>query len=257
MKITVLGSGTSHGVPVAGCDCEVCRSINPKNKRTRASIFIEQNGKKILVDTATEFRLQAVAAGITGIDAVLYTHGHADHLHGLDDIRIFSKGEVYIPIYGNRETMDEIKNRFDYIFKTTQKGGGKPQIRLNIIEENRWFSCLGIDILPIGVKHGILDILAYRIDNFAYVTDTSTIPEESMKLLTGLDCLILDALREKEHETHFSINQAIEVVERLNPKQAYFTHLCHKVEHDTLFRKLSKIEGQKIKPAFDGLEIVL
>lgn len=302
MKITVLGSGTSNGIPVVGCTCDVCASINPKNKRTRASILIEEKGQKILIDTSIEFRLQAREVSLTGLDAILYTHAHADHLHGLDDIRPFCR-KGNIPVYGSRRNISEIEKRFDYIFRKTQKGGGKPKININIIEGNRQiyvytrgrFSkkklgikkrliskqlnirknpwrirglvkrkkqkfllpiCGGIDLLPINIKHGKLDILAYRIGKFAYVTDCSAIPPESMSLLTGLDCLILGALRYRPHETHFSINEAIDIVKKLSPKEAYFTHFCHDIEHDRIYQELSRVEGQKIKPAFDGLEIL-
>ena len=170
MKITILGSGTSHGVPMIGCDCEVCTSDDEKNKRTRASVWIEKDDTSILIDTSTDFRFQTLREGIPDIDAILFTHAHADHIHGLDDIRPYSYKHV-VPVYGNKPTINELRRRFDYIFKKTQRGGGKPNIDLHRIQ--RPFSIGPVEIIPVPIMHGKLPIFGVRIGGFAYLTDCS------------------------------------------------------------------------------------
>ncbi len=248
MKVKILGTGTSHGIPVVNCSCHICRSPLSENKRYRCSVYLEEGETGILIDTATEFRLQAVRAGIQRISAILYTHAHADHLHGLDDIRPFSFHQE-IPVYASQDVCDEIRGRFPYIFAPPfQKGGGTPQIRLNVIDKND-FQVNGIKITPIPAMHGNLPVFGYRIGDFAYITDCSFIPETSIKLLTGLDHLVIGALRYKPHETHFSIPEALEVIKKISPGRAYLTHICHDVEHFALKKELS---GLNVEPAFDG-----
>ncbi len=251
MKIRVLGSGTSSGVPVIGCNCPVCTSGNPKNKRSRASVLIEVNEHIILIDTATEFRLQAVAAGIRRVDAILFTHAHADHVHGLDDLRPLSHRKA-IEVYADAQTRTEIENRFSYIFAPPGQGGGVPQIRMHTIGQEH-LQISNITVQPVPVFHGSLPILGYRIGPFAYITDCSSIPEKSYELLRDLDVLVIDALRYRPHPTHFSIDEALNVIERISPRRAYLTHLCHNVEHEELSKELP--EG--VQPAYDGLEIQL
>ncbi|MEW5816607.1 MAG: MBL fold metallo-hydrolase [Spirochaetota bacterium] len=251
MKITFLGSGTSHGVPVIGCNCPVCTSTNPKNNRTRASIWVRNENTSVLVDTSTDFRTQAIREGLSTLDAIFFTHAHADHLHGLDDIRPISKN-ITIPVYGNQRTLEELKFRFDYVFKETQRGGGKPKIELHELTGSTVI--IGsIKVTPIPIKHGILDILGFRFGNAAYLTDCSFIPESSLVLLKDLDVLLIGALRIKPHETHFSISQAIETANVLKPAMTYLTHLCHNVEHETLSKELPG----NIQPAWDGLSVEL
>lgn len=249
MRITVLGSGTSHGVPVIGCSCAVCRSNDPRNRRTRASVMVKTGeGQVILFDTATEFRLQAVREGIERVDGVFYTHAHADHIHGLDDLRPLSwKGEI--PLYGNQPTIDEIAQRFSYIFRQSQEGGGKPRVSLHTIEPAELLRFGGIEILPVPLLHGELPVLGYRIGPFAYLTDCSAIPESSYQLLEGVEYLIIDALRPRPHPTHFSFDQATAESRRIGAKQTWFTHLCHDVDH----REMEKSFPAGISPAWDGL----
>lgn len=251
MNITILGSGTSHGIPVVGCSCKVCRSTDKRNKRTRSSILINDKNSNILIDTATEFRLQAVRSGITSLDAIFYTHCHADHLHGLDDIRPLTFAEE-LNIYASQADNKEILSRFPYIFNSTvQIGGGKPRVKLHSIKDD--FTRVNETIIkPISIKHGILDILGYKINNSAaYITDCSYISESSMNKLIGVKVLILGALRYKKHSTHFNIDQALEIIKKISPERAYLTHLSHDVDHDMLSAELP--EG--IFPAYDGLKI--
>ncbi|MGL1893586.1 MAG: MBL fold metallo-hydrolase [Spirochaetaceae bacterium] len=253
MKLTFLGTGTSHGIPVLTCSCNVCTSDREKNRRLRSSVYIESETTKLLIDTTPEFRIQGIKHNITQIDAIFYTHTHADHLHGIDDIRPYSVKKS-IPLYGLPENMLEIKERFPYIFgETVQKGGGKPNLIPHEIFEPVTIGDL--NITPIPLKHGVLDIYGYRINNIAYLTDCSGIPVESYTLLKDLDILIIGALRYTEHSTHYSIDQAIEQIEKIKPKRAYLTHLSHALDHYTLEEELIKKELliKKIKPAHDGL----
>ncbi len=233
MRVIVLGSGTSHGVPMIGCTCEVCLSTNPKNKRFRPSVAVQNGDKTILVDTTPELRMQSLAVGLSRVDAVLYTHTHADHIFGLDDLRRFNdlSGEE-IPVYGDRETLDDIRRIYPYIFKDTQVGGGKP--RLSLHEMPSEFELFGVKIQSFYVMHGKLPVLAFRFGGFGYVTDVNHIPDEAMAKLHGLELLILDAVRFDPHVTHFGLYEALDVVKVLQPKQTLFTHLSHRFDHDAV-----------------------
>jgi phosphoribosyl 1,2-cyclic phosphate phosphodiesterase len=252
MRITVLGSGTSHGVPMIGCDCDVCTSANPKNKRFRPSVAVENEGKTVLVDTTPELRLQSLAFGLKQVDAVLFTHTHADHIFGLDDLRRFNdlSGQE-IPIYGDEATLADIRRIYSYIFNPTQLGGGIPRITLNEVQES--FDLFGMRVQSFYVMHGKLPVLAYRFDSFAYVTDTNHIPPDSMEKLRNLDLLILDAVRPKPHVTHFGLYEALAVVEELKPKRALFTHLSHLFEHETVNAELP----EHVRLAYDGQVVEL
>ncbi len=257
MRVTILGSGTSHGVPVVGCKCDVCRSEDPKDKRSRSSILVEENDAVILVDTSTDFRTQALSKGLSRIDAILMTHGHADHLYGLDDTRSLSRDKP-IPLYGSPDTLSEIRTRFDYVFKNTQVGGGKPNIDLRILNGEH-VTVAGVDVLPVPIKHGDLNIYGFRFGSFAYITDCSEIPQESMELLAGVEALIIGALRYRPHATHFSIDEAIAASAKIGATRVWFTHLCHDVRHGTLVEELSRgnYGNPTILPGYDGLEIAV
>lgn len=253
MEVVILGSGTSHGVPVIACECDVCRSTDAKDKRTRASLLVRHAGREIVIDTAPEFRLQAVREGISRLDALLYTHPHADHLHGLDDIRPLTRKHP-ASVYGSRETLDELKRRFDYIFIPTQKGGGKPRLCLEEIPPEG-IELEGLPIRPVPIFHGELPIYGYRIGTMAYLTDCSRIPESSYPLLEGLELLIIGALRYRPHPTHFSIDEAAAEADRIDAARTLLTHLCHDASHEEIKGYLSREKGKKIEPAHDGLSL--
>jgi phosphoribosyl 1,2-cyclic phosphate phosphodiesterase len=228
MKITILGSGTSTGVPMVGCACPVCTSRDPRDKRTRCSILIETDGRYILIDTSTDLRKQAIRERIPRIDAVLFTHSHADHIHGIDDLRGFHFiHKRIIPCYGTRETLDLIAGNFSYIFKGMESDGYAPLLEPRIISGP--FGLFGKTVIPVSLIHGTSRTTGYRVDAVAYLTDCSAIPDSSRALLGGLDLLIIDALRYTPHFTHFNIDAALEVVAQLKPKRTIFTHLTHEV----------------------------
>jgi phosphoribosyl 1,2-cyclic phosphate phosphodiesterase len=250
MHVIMLGSGTSQGVPVIGCRCAVCTSADPRNRRTRASVYVRLGERGVVIDTATEFRLQCVANGIERLDAVLFTHAHADHVHGLDDVRQFNhlQGER-IPCYGSAETMGYLAQKFDYFFRETQAGGGKPDVEFVGVDGP--FELFGRRIVPLPVMHGGLSVYGYRIGAFAYITDASAIAPQTMALLEGLDTLILNALRVEPHPTHLSIGQAVAVIEQLRPRRAFLTHLTHRLEHAATEAQLP----YPIRLGYDGLTL--
>ena len=258
MRVTFLGTGTSHGVPMIGCDCPVCSSDDPRNQRTRSSVLVEVDGANLLIDTTPDLRTQVLRENVRRVDAVLFTHSHADHIFGLDDIRRFNdlSGRP-MPCYGSADTLRVIRQAFEYVFKPTQPGGGKPS--LNLIEVDGPFQILNTQytiqnpVIPVPILHGELPILGFRIGSFAYLTDCSAIPEPSFDLLDGLDLLVLGVLRHEPHETHFSVGEGLAVVERLQPRQTYFTHLTHRLDHDTTNRSLPP----HAQLAYDGLQITI
>lgn len=251
MKITILGSGTSTGVPMVGCHCQVCESHDPHDKRTRASILVECGGRRILVDTSTDLRHQALREKITQIDAVLFTHSHADHIHGIDDLRGFHFiHRRIIPCYGSPETMGKITASFSYIFEGLCSEGYSPLLEPFSVEAE--FELFGCKVLPVPILHGAFNATGYRFGNAAYLTDCSRIPEASMPLLQGLDLLILDALRYSPHPNHFNIEAALEVVQALAPGRTILTHLTHEVHHKDGKRLPAGVEF-----AYDGMVIEL
>ena len=248
----MLGCATSTGVPIIGCGCSVCRSDNPKNNRTRCSLFIETGGKKILIDTSPDLRVQAFRHNITRIDAVLFTHSHADHTHGIDELRTYNFiNNMVIPCYGNRQTVSNILSNFKYIFDGSFAAGGKPKLSITPVEGE--FDIKGVRIIPVEILHADWLILGYRIGNMAYLTDCSGIPESSLKQLNKLELLIIDALRYKPHPAHLSVDQAIEVIREIKPKTAVFTHMGHELDYEKLSKELPK----NIEPGYDGMEFVL
>ena len=230
LKLTVLGSGTSTGVPVLGCHCAVCTSSEPRNNRTRCSALLEWGGHKVLIDTATDFRQQALREGLDHIDCVLYTHAHADHVHGIDDLRTFSlRTGTAIPIYAARGVLDRIQGLFSYIFSETDAPGYRPRLEVN--EVSGPFKLFGQLVTPIPLVHGPGESLGYRVGNLAYVVDCSAIPNSSWQLLEGLEVLVIDALRFREHESHFTISAAIEVARQLRVPKTLLTHLTHDIDY--------------------------
>jgi len=230
-RVTMLGSGTSVGVPVIGCRCAVCTSDNPKNKRMRTGLKLEFDDGVVLVDTPTDLREQALRFGLPRLDAVLFTHHHADHIFGLDDIRIFNfrQGRA-IPCYGSEATLAAIRRTFAYVFEEGQEGGGKPQ--LDLIPVRAPFPLLGRTVVPVPVWHGTMEVFGYRLGGFAYVTDCNVIPETSFRLLAGVEILILDALRYRPHSTHCSVAEAVEAAERIGARRTILTHFTHDIDHD-------------------------
>ena len=250
-RVIVLGSGTSHGVPMIGCTCAVCRSTDPRDRRTRPSIYLDvDEGPAILVDTSTDLRQQALAHGLTRVDAILYTHSHADHIMGLDDVRRFNvMQEGSIPAFADARTVSDLTRAFSYVFSPpAEKGGGIPQLSLTTITGP--FSVGSIGVQPVPLYHGPRPILGFRFGSFAYLTDCNRLADEAWDLLGGLDILILDALRHRAHPTHFTVAEALAVVERVKPRQTYFTHICHDLPHAATNRSLPP----GVALAYDGLE---
>ena len=252
----LLGTGTSVGVPVIGCGCAVCRSSNLRNHRTRCSVALGLPQGNLLIDTPPDLRNQLLRENIGIIHSVLFTHEHADHLHGMDDLRLFPfilGGAV--PVHATLKVQDRIQRVFDYAFdrRESTHAGATPKFDMVTIGSEP-FETLGVKIVPIPMAHGpYCDVLGFRIGNVAYCTDTNSIPESSLSLLEGLDCLIIDALRFTPHPTHFNVEQALEVIQQLNPKRAYLTHLSHDLDYDEVNAKLP----DHVKLAYDGLRIPL
>lgn len=255
IEMRILGCGTSTGVPLIGCRCPVCRSRNPKNNRTRAGAWVRTRGKSLLIDTSTDLRLQALRERIDRVDAVLYTHPHADHIHGIDELRSYNfLQKSSIPLYGNRWLCEDLRQKFSYIFSppASIEGGGIPQLTLHEFDAKiRNFDVLGVPVTPVSLLHGTRECIGYRIDSVAYVTDTSYISPTSLDRLRGLSVLVLDCLRLKPHGTHFHLDQALAVVAEVRPKKTYLTHLGHDFDYATWSRKLPK----GVALAYDGLKI--
>jgi len=249
-RLTVLGSGTSMGVPTIGCDCAVCHSADPHDRRTRPSILIEYAGKNVLVDTTPDFREQAIREGVRSLDAVLYTHGHADHILGLDDLRplSFHRPEK-IPLYARPADAELLRRMFRYIFDADYKFGGLAQVELRTIDGP--VDLFGARFEPVTVIHGDDEILGFRFGQAAYLTDVSEIPEESYSKLTGLDILFLDALRHKPHPTHSTVENSLRIVERVKPKRTFFTHICHDLAHEATNATLPP----QVRLSYDGMKL--
>jgi len=248
MEVTFLGTGTSTGVPVPTCTCEVCRSTDPRDARLRPSVLLRWEGATVLVDTATDLRQQALRLGLMDLDAVFYTHAHADHVFGLDDLRMFNwrRGGA-IPVYGSAITLAAIRRTFWYVFEDVEAGGGKPILDLHEVAAP--FTLRGRTVVPVPLQHGRLPILGYRIGGFAYLTDVSVIPDGSYALLRDLDVLVLSALRYRPHPTHLHLARALEEAARIGAKRTLFTHIAHELSHAAVAAQLPP----GIELAYDGL----
>ncbi len=253
MKITILGSGTSQGVPVIACDCEICKSLDYKDKRLRSSIMIEINEKTFIIDTGADFRQQMLRENVKKVDAIFYTHAHKDHTAGMDEIRSFNfKNEKDMPIYATEFVVAQLKQEFAYIF-SEHKYPGVPNVEVNIIE-NQPFEIENILITPIEVMHFKLSVLGFRINDFTYITDANFISIEEMEKIKGTKILIINALQRETHISHFTLAQALEIVETIKPEKAYFTHISHKLgTHAAVSQELPN----NVFLAYDGLKIEL
>jgi len=250
-RLTVLGSGTSMGVPTIGCDCRVCHSSDPHDHRTRPSVLVEYDGHSILIDTTPDFRQQAIREGIARLDAVLYTHAHADHILGLDDLRplTFRRGGNKIPLYAHEPTAQTLRSVFRYIFEGDYKYGGLAQVEINPITGP--LELFGARFEPVKILHGDAEIHGYRFGSAAYLTDFSEIPAESLPQLADLDILFLDALRHKPHPTHSTLENSLRLVAELKPRRAFFTHISHDLPHAETNQSLPA----HVQLAHDGLKL--
>ncbi|MFO7577423.1 MAG: GPMC system MBL fold metallohydrolase [Pelovirga sp.] len=247
LTITILGSGTSTGIPVVGCQCPVCRSADPRNQRTRCSVLLSCAGYNLLIDTSTDLRQQALREDIRHIDAVFYTHSHADHVHGIDDLRGFNvQGGPAIPLYGTPFTIAKLRRNFSYIFDQSEPAGYVPRLELRPLAGAT--QLYGMEIIPVPLQHGSQPSSGYRCGPFAYLTDCNAIPDSSLALLKDLELLILDGLRFRPHPTHFNISQAVAIAESIGARQTLLTHLSHDVDHPRDDPKLP--DG--INLAYDG-----
>lgn len=249
MHVTFLGTGTSHGVPRIGCSCAVCTSNDPKNKRFRSSVLLEEGPSAIVIDTGPEFRLQALRSHITHLDAVFYTHNHADHMNGIDDLRVFSE-RGSLKVFGPEQVLDDIRQRFPYAVGENVWRGGLPQLVLGEVAPEG-VTINSLTFIPIPLVHGCRQVYGYRIGDFAYLTDCKEIPDASLPLLGHLDILVIDALRYKLHPTHMSIDEAVAFAQSIEAKTTYLTHLTHRVDHEELEAYLPA----SIHPAYDGLTV--
>lgn len=249
MRVTFLGTGTSHGVPSIGCECATCLSTDPHDNRLRPSIYVQTGAAAVLVDAGPDLRQQALRHRITRVDAILFTHAHADHILGLDDVRRFNalmKGPM--PCYGDPATLEDIRRTFGYVFDpAAPKGGGIPMLELRAIDGP--FTVGDLRLCPVPLLHGRKPILGFRAGRFAYLTDCNALAPEAWPMLEGLDVVVLDALRERPHPTHFSLGEAVEAAGRIGARRTYFTHMCHDLPHDATNARLPA--GMQL--AYDGL----
>lgn len=252
MKLTFLGTGTSTGVPSIACECETCTSDDSRDKRLRVSILIEHGNQTVLVDTSSDFRQQALRYQLKRLDAVLITHCHADHIFGLDDIRPLNFRYGALGVYANERAWPDIRRIFKYIFEPSYFGGGLPQVIPHTVFPGAAF-CLGkeLEVTPLEVIHGRLPVMAYRFNDFAYATDLSEIPPPTIQGMAGLDVLVLDCLRFKEHPTHLWLDKALEYIDQIKPKRAYLTHIAHDVKHA---RDSARLPAG-VEWAYDGLVV--
>ena len=254
MKVIFLGTGTSQGVPVIGCKCEVCQSVDFRDKRSRASIYLELDGLHLVIDTGTDFRHQMLREGISQLDAIIYTHQHKDHTAGLDDIRPFYfMNKADMPIYGTKPVIDQLAQEFAYIF-AEHKYPGVPGVVVNHIDKDTPFKIQNTEIIPIEVMHYKLPVLGFRFRNFTYITDANHIEASEIEKIKGSEVLVINALHHDEHISHYNLEQAIEVAKDIGATQTYFTHMSHRMG---LHREVSQTLPENMAFAYDGLQLVL
>lgn len=255
MRLIILGSGTSFGLPQIGCKCRVCSSRDPRDSRTRASAVVENGNTRVLIDTPPELRLQLIKAQIDTIDAVFYTHDHADHVHGIDDLRAISMRRGALPVYGRSETLDQIARRFQYIFDRNivpPPGTSKPELLRKQVLPGEVIDVGGLRVVPLELGHGERKIFGYRFGGLAYLTDVKTVPNETLQHLRNLKVLVVSALLDRSHPTHFSIDEAVEFAVRIGAERTYLTHLTHRYTHAEFSKRLPA----GVEPAYDGLDVV-
>jgi phosphoribosyl 1,2-cyclic phosphate phosphodiesterase len=255
MRLHFLGTGTSFGIPQIGCSCAVCTSSDPRDRRNRTGVVIQSNGATLLVDTPPELRLAMLKAGIGGVDAVLYTHDHADHTHGIDDLRALSgRHRGTVPVYGPADSLERMKRKFDYIFDPLARpipGSSRPDVTPIALEAGVEADVAGVPVLPLKLSHGPSDVFGYRFGPLAYLTDVKEVPVAERKALAGVEVLVLNALFHRAHPTHLSISEAVEVALAVGAKRTYLTHLTHETGHAALLAELPPT----IEPAYDGLVV--
>lgn len=254
MKVTFLGTGTSQGVPVIGCDCEVCRSVDFRDKRLRTSVHIEAQGRSLVIDTGPDFRQQMLTANVQHVDAVLYTHEHRDHIAGMDDLRsfYFKQGSRPMPIYAREQTLEAIKGMYHYVF-AEHRYPGVLEVDAHVIE-NKAFEVGGLEILPIDVLHYKLPVFGFRIGDFSYITDASYISDEELEKVKGSRVLALDALQHREHISHFTLQEAVEVAQKVGAERTYFIHVSH---YMGLHQQVGESLPDRMSLAHDGLTLEL
>ena len=254
MNVTFLGTGTSHGIPVPTCTCPVCTSSDPRDNRYRSSVMIQQDDRMLVIDTGPEFRLQALRAHIMHIDAVLYTHTHADHFYGIDDLRMYANDKP-LPVYGNQAVSDDMHRRFPYVIHAQAIHDGLPHLVPTVLPSLTEVEIAGFPVMEIPIHHGGHIISAYRIGDLVYATDCSGIDAPSLQAMLHPSVLVIGALRYRPHPTHFSIDQAIQVSEQIGAKRTYFIHMCHDISHQKLCDELQSAGRTTILPSYDMLSI--
>ena len=255
MRLTFLGTGTSFGIPQIGCDCAVCRSTDQRDRRNRTAVVVQLSGGTVLVDTPPELRVSMVRAGIGSVDAVLYTHDHADHTHGIDDLRALSgRHRGTLPVYGPADALERMRVKFDYIFEPHLRpipGSSRPAVTVTPLEAGVATEVAGLPVLPLRLSHGPSDVFGYRFGPIAYLTDVKEVPAAARAALAGLEVLVLNALFHRSHPTHLSIPEAVETARAIGARRTFLTHLTHETGHAALEAELPP----EIRPAYDGLVV--